>query len=528
MPTATPILDQHVTLQYRSLDRLYLNGYVPMLQSTGGLIRFLGRDGPYASPALLARRSDGFVAALEAYAKERAAPWIHFARKERKEERIKPLFGAAERAGRSGLVAVGVGQERMSAWYARKASTPHGSFIFLWARRSVVVNHYYLYLLDGEWGPTFIKIAGYAPWGIRVWLNGHEWLKRQLSARGIAFRELDNGLERCPDPATAQALAATLGADQVRRFFARWMAQLPQPLTLEDRADGHGYALSMLQVEVSDTRVFDRPLRGRQWFEATVAEQLTLGRPAEISLLFDRRVIRTTPGRFETQVITPHTLPAIRFRYKQATVKQYLKQGRALRTEVTFGDPYDVGVGRRIDNLGRLRLMGDAINARLLALERGTEDARLSGPELSDLVLPARRDGQRVPALRVGDPRVMALLGALVAIAHQAAGFSNAQLRRIVAALLALTPEGYTSAQMTYDLGRLVGHGLIDRVPRSHRYRLTPYGLRVAAVVTKIADRVLDPAIARCRDAPPSPLGTSWRRFERALDAIVERAHIAA
>jgi len=65
-------------------------------------------------------------------------------------------------------------------------------------------------------------------------------------------------------------------------------------------------------------------------------------------------------------------------------------------------------------------------------------------------------------------------------------------------------------------------------VPKSHRYQLTPYGLRVAAIITKVAGRVLDPAIARCRDAPPSPVGTMWRRFEQSLDAIVERAGIAA
>lgn len=261
MPTATAILDQHVTLQYRSLERLFLNGYVPLLQSAGGLARFLERDGPFRSPVLLQCRSDGFVPALKAYAEERAVPWILFRRKECKEEKIRPLFVAAEPAGRSGLVAVGVAQERMSAWYARKLPTPRGSFIFQWARRAVVVNHYYLYLLDPEWGPAFIKIAGYAPWGIRVWLNGHEWLKRQLGKRGIAFTELDNGLARCADPAAAQALAAGLGPSEVRRFFARWMRQLPQPLTAADRNAGHAYALSMLQVEVSDTRVFDRPLR---------------------------------------------------------------------------------------------------------------------------------------------------------------------------------------------------------------------------------------------------------------------------
>ncbi len=122
----------------------------------------------------------------------------------------------------------------------------------------------------------------------------------------------------------------------------------------------------------------------------------------------------------------------------------------------------------------------------------------------------------------------MALLAALVAIAHLALGFSNAQLRRIVADLLAGTCGEYTAARMTYDLGRLVAHGLIERLPSTHRYRLTPFGLRVAAVCTKLHDRVLDPAIARCRPGPAAPEGTEWRRLEAALDAVVERAHLVA
>lgn len=226
-------------------------------------------------------------------------------------------------------------------------------------------------------------------------------------------------------------------------------------------------------------------------------------------------------------MVTPFTLPTIRFRYKHTDIKQYLKAGRALRTETTFNDSYDVGIGRSVVNLGALQKRGDQINARLLAVERGTEEARLSGPELSDLVLPARSAGRRIPALRFGDPRVMALFAALVALAHQAAGFQNAQLRRIVAALLARGEE-YSSARMTYDLGRLVGHGLIERTARTHRYRLTDAGLRIAALCTKLAERLLDPAIARCRDAPPSPPGTPWGRLESSLDAIVREARIAA
>jgi hypothetical protein len=312
----------------------------------------------------------------------------------------------------------------------------------------------------------------------------------------------------------------------VRAFFARWMRELPSPLTAEDRAAGYGYALSLLQVEVSDTRVFDRPLRARQWFEATIPDQPTLGRPERISLLFGRRVTRATKGRFETRVVDAYTTPTITFRYKHSTVKQYQKEGLALRTETTINDSYDFDIGRRLEHLPEIRAVGEAVNARLLEREADAEVARMAGPELSDLVRPTVKDDRRVAALRFGDPRVMALLAAVVMHAHLPAGFSNAQLRRHVAALLSIPLGEYTSARMTYDLGRLAGHGLIARIPRTQRYRPTADGLRQAAFLTKLAERVLDPGLARC--GPAAPPGRHWRAFDRSLGMLVRRARIAA
>lgn len=527
MPSALRVLQDHTVLQCRSLDRLYLNAYIPELQRAELVKRFLEREAtPIASPALFQRRSEAFVANLRAYAEARGAPWIVFERGERKEDRMKPLFAAAEARGMPGLVAVGVAQERTSGWKGTKRPLDRGGLTFGFSRVSVYVNQYYCYLWDADWGPTFIKLSGYAPWGGRCWLNGHEWAKRQLAKRGVGYVSLDNGFRAVDDPALLDELTASLGPDQIRAWFARWMRELPQPLTPEDRAAGYGYALSMLQVEVSDTRVFDRPIRARQWFEATIAEQLTLGRPETVSLLFQRRPNRRSTWRFETRVVNAYTSPTITFRYKHSTVKQYLKEGLALRTETTVNDAYDFDIGRRVDRLAEIRQRGDAINAGLLEHEANAETARLEGPELTDLVRPAIIDGRRVAALRMGDPRVMALLAAVVMFAHLPAGFSNAQLRRHVAALLSIPLGEYTSARMTYDLGRLVGHGLIERIPKSQRYRLTPDGLRRCAFLTKLADRLLDPGLARC--GPPVPSGRPWVAFDRSLGVLVGRAKLAA
>src|SRR2546428_4141732 len=158
MPTIATVLDQHVTLQCASLDRIFLNAYPQRLQTSDGLCRFLRRDGPIPSPALLQRRSERFVEALREYARERELPWILFERRERKEDHLHPMFAAAAARGASGLIAVGIAQERNWGWHARKLSRGRAvSFDF--SRGSVFVNQYYLYILDDDFGPSFIKYS---------------------------------------------------------------------------------------------------------------------------------------------------------------------------------------------------------------------------------------------------------------------------------------------------------------------------------------------------------------------------------
>jgi hypothetical protein len=418
-----------------------------------------------------------------------------------------------------------VAQERAQPWFGVKLAGGWARFSSV--RRTAFVNHYYLYLIDEQFGPAFIKICGYAPWSGKVWLNGHEWAKRQLRRRGVEFTPLDNGFRAVADPAALAEVCRALGPREIEAFLARWTERLPLPMTATDRADGYRYRVSMMQIEVSDTRVFDRPLRGRQWFEAVLRDQLSLGRPSEIALLFQRQVSRRTPGRFLTRIVHEDTVPTLRVEYKHATIKQYLKEGRALRTETTFNDSYDVDVGRALPNLPRLRAMGDAINARMLTHERSGEEARLAGGELGDLVLPRRAGNQRIPALRFGDPRVIALFAALVQLAFQAAGFRHAQLRRSVAALLGCGPEEYSRAQMTYDLSRLAAHRLIEREPGTHRYRVTDDGLRIAAFLSKLNDRIIAPVLARATAAAPPP-HPRWSSLDRDLAALCADAQIAA
>jgi hypothetical protein len=343
-------------------------------------------------------------------------------------------------------------------------------------------------------------------------LNGHEWAKRQAGRGRVSFTELANGFASCQRPARLQAICDRLGPADVQAFFDRWAERLPTPLTAEDRAAGYWWELSMRQVEVSRTLVFDDPRRARAFFESLVADNIGIGRPDNVSMVFARQVRSTTKEPFRGRVFSPGTEVHMDFAYKHSRVKQYLKEGRALRIETVINKPWDLTIRSRLEHLPELVAKARQVNDRLLMIERAGQGCAIGSALFERIHQPYAREGQRTGAFRFGDVRAMALAGALCCAVHAVTGFSNQSLRGLVAGLLG---TGYSTHQMTYDLRRLRLHGLIQRVPRTHTYVLTPEGQRVAAFYTKLDRRLLHPLLDA--DKPPAP-----PELRRAL-AVIEK-----
>jgi hypothetical protein len=403
-----------------------------------------------------------------------------------------------------------------------------------WGRQMVLVNHFYFYLWDPEWGPAFWKTNAYAPYPIWLWLNGHSWAKRQLDKAGIAYEALDNGFRWCADPAALQRICNRLGANAMHTFFWRWFHRLPSPFTADDLQAGYAYELAFRQFEVSDTRVFDRPQTGRAFFEGVIRDHLDVGRPDQVILIFDRKLMLRTPGRFTTRVVTRGVNPQLYCTYKSSRLKQYFKLGKALRTETVIGDTRDFGIGRRVcmNNWTALRAVGDSANRRLCDAEAQTAQLTPDVVTLTHVTRPSTTtDGLHAPALAFGDSRVMPLLAALVLFTHALDGFDNRQLVKLVGRFW---DQPYSSHQATYDLRRLRRKALITRLPHSHRYQLTPLGRRVAVLFTKAHGRILAPGFALLDPVLPpdlahrSPLARAWRQLESALNEFVEHKLIAA
>ena len=382
---------------------------------------------------------------------------------------------------------------------------------------------FYFYVIDEDFGLGFVKIASYFPYPAKVWVNGHEWAKRQANKAGLGFHELANGFAACDDSAALQAICDRLGPADIQAFFDRWMTVVPTPLAAADQAGGYWWELSLRQVEVSRTLVFDAPRRARAFFEATVADNLDVGRPDEVKLIFGRRIRSDTKGEFATKIVTRGTEVTVNVFYKNSRIKQYLKEGRALRIETVVNEPNDLGCQRRLRNLDDLQGRARLANRRLLEVQRVGQSCAITTTLLERVSLPTIEEGQRAPALRFGDPRVMALAGALCALVHVVVGFTNRSLCARVSPPL----DGlYTSAQMTYDLRRLRLKGLIRRVPHSNRYVLTPEGLRWAVFYTKLQNRLLGPLLDA--DKPPAPveLRQALGVIDRTVDHYIDGARM--
>lgn len=531
--SAGEILKQHVELEIESLDRMYLNLYVPKLQTPAGAGWFFRghRRQPVASSALMGPMTRQFVAALLSYAQQAGIPVVHFKPGERKDDvaadyRAEYRRRHGEREEREGVVFIGIAQEKASVMRTVKKALPDGRVCPTLVRATAMVNQYYLYLQDDDFGPLFIKFSSYFPYTGKVCLNGHEYAKRQLIKHGIAFEPLDNGFRSCADPQRLQAICDGLDERHIQALVHKWLDKLPSPFTSEDRAAGYIYAVSMLQVECALTQVLDRPDRGRRLFEAIIREHLDLGRPDQVQLIFERPVTRRTPGRFRTRVIRQGVVPSLHVDYKHSRIKQYHKEGLALRTETTINDTRDFYVGRSLCNLPQVRRIGFQANRRLLSVQTLDGDPTCGVEMAQRIHRPVTVNQQRASALRFDDPTTQALLSALVLFMLLPNGFLQRDLRAALAAFLGLSPDQLTSAQMTYHLRRLRLHGLIVRTPGTHRYTLTPDGYRAAYFETRLYAHVFLPGLARLHSTAPPENSRLRTAFDR-LDDQIQRFVVA-
>ena len=495
---------EHVVLELECIDRMYLNAYVPQLTSEAGVAGFVrGHLGyRFASTKQVAEMTDAFVESIMQFGLDYKIDLIRFKKGQRKDDVMQARLPAFKKKHQEGVLFIGVAQEKARVPRTVRKAFGDGGTIPWIDYSSANVNFYYFYCLDEDFGPFFIKFCSYFPYTAKLCLNGHEYLKCQLQHRKIDYEPLDNGISWCEDLPAAQRICNHFDEHKIEVFFRKWLRRLPHPFSSRDRRAGYRYDLSILQGEFSLTQIWDRPASGRSFFEEVIRENIDLGRPEQVQLIFSRKLKKATvaDGRCRTRIITEGVVPSLHIYYKSTHSKQYHKAAKrraGLRTETTVNNTYDLGIGRRLCNLPALRQIGFEANRRILEVEKLSHDCGIGQQSFLQLQRSAEIEGQRASALRFGDPRVQALFAVLVIFSLQPQGFRNKDLRPLLAKALGLDSQQITQGKMSYDLRRLRLHQLIQPIPGTHRYQLTELGPRTALFYSRTFNRVLRPGLSQ-------------------------------
>ena len=306
--TAAEVLSGHVTLEVRCIDRVLLTFRQPRLQYGQGIRGFFchHRGNQFASSALMMPMTERFAAAIRHYTDTRRLDLVRFDKGQSKDRVARGYLTG--KSGGDQILLAGVAQEKARIWRTSQRRDPVTEKRYPWLYQDqALVSHCYFYGFDADFGPFCIKFCGYFPYTGQIYLNGHECAKQQCLKEGIAFTALDNTFGTVSDAEAVQRICDGLIDQKIYRFAGKWLARLPQPFTRDDEDAGYRWQLSVQRVEFSTTMALDRPLAGRIFFGQLIRDNLDIGRPDKVNLIFGRAIRQRgkfqTPRTFRPQVI---------------------------------------------------------------------------------------------------------------------------------------------------------------------------------------------------------------------------------
>lgn len=488
---------QLISFGYSCFDRMILNGFMPSFQHTkrsGTINWFLRkrRGAEQLNRAYFGKISRDYHEWVTQYA-NREGIEIAEPDADRREQWVEPYF--QQLGNRHGVAVILKAREgeRIAVHFATSNQL---------AVESRYVNLYYFYLNDRHWGRMFLRICPYFPFNIRVWVNGHNRLARQLEQEGIAFDKRDNLFVACGQPQRLQELSDAFAPADILGSVETWLAQLLPFFSDAERQEGFRHQLFMAQMEYCHNLIFQKRAAVDRLFDRLMDANRTLGHPDKLAIVFRRG--RYQPVTVDGQTVlkmTPLRTPVLSSRYKGTLIKQYVSNGVGLRTESSTYQLKDLAVRKNINNLAKLRTVLDTANHRYLDVQQDVLASFVDRGQLQQLRQPSvSGNGRRTPGLRVDDPRLIAVLQAITCFAYLAgkACFRTSDLLTDVQKVLG-NPT-YRLSQLRYDLGKLRGKGLLSRLPKSQAYQLSNDGYRIAIIYLKLYQRLYAPLTAAIRD----------------------------
>jgi hypothetical protein len=534
------VLGAAVQFRYSCLDRIVLHGYLMGLQRPEQLVYFFHDVVRIAciEPRVLAGRTAEYRTWLERFTQEQGIPVLAAPKGARKEDLVRPYYGRLGPAEGIACVLTSLETSRAFISYTPqrppRSGDPNHRRIEAGRKRFL---HVYWYVWDPIMGPMSLRVASYLPFTITCYLNGHHFVGEALRRRGVAVYQQDNAILSVADPVALQAAADALTPAVLQARCDYWAARVAPRFSAAERAAVDlRYRYSVAQVELATDVIFRRPSPLPELFRRAVELGVLAGGADRTTHLFGRQITRRYRGKLETVLERRNEgHPVLRAYYRTSLVKQYEKAETLLRTETCINDPYHLDVGRRLENLPTLVERMAETNRRFLDAQAELLASTVDQGELARLAQPVYVGRRRVPGLRLQDDRLIRLLDVLL---HPGTFVADWTTRDVLARLVArhrLTDADYRPSQLRYDLGKLRAHGLVERLGRSRRYRLTARGLKLGVLLVKLRTRLLGPlttlAIASTPPPPtttPSAVEAAFRQVDVALDRLCDTLGLRA
>lgn len=511
-----------IAFGYSCFDRMILNGFIPAFQHSkraGTIHWFLRthRQFEKVNRKSLARLACNYHDWVSEYAAAQGIDIVE-PKKVRREDWVEPYF--QNLGGRPGIAVILKAREseRIAVHF------PSCNQLGVEFRN---VNLYYFYLDDPQCGRMFVRICPYFPFNVRVWLNGHNWLARQLTREGIAFEKCDNLFTACDNPQRLQELSDTFApADIITPVEAR-LEELLHFFTPSEREQGYRHQLFMAQMEYCHNLIFHKKAALDRLFDRLMDANRNIGHPQKLAIYFGRPQFRPDTRTGQTTLkITPLRTPVLTASFKSTSIKQYVSNNLGMRTESGGYQLKDLSIPKHVNNLPRLRKVLNTANQRYLHVQQDILATYVDRGQLQELRRPSTSpNGRRAPGMRVDDPRLIAVLHAITCFAYLV-GKGCFRTRDLLPDVQrALGNPQYRLSQLRYDLAKLRSKGFIQRVPKTHSYQASEQGYAIAILYLKIYQRLYAPLAAALLEPVPSDnqvLSTRRTKLDR-LYAAVDR-----
>lgn len=519
METLIQIFSPMFVFIYHCFDRIVINGYISMLSRPENVVHFFHNilKVPCITKEILGLRTKQYNEWVESYARNHGTPMEWAQKGVRKEDYVRPELKSMERRNKFGVYFILKSMEQGSTFRSATPKYPTGDLNYRIIQKSRSrFTHYYFYIRDEVLGAMLIRVGSYLPFQTTSYLNGHNFIERELSRCDVSFKKNDNAFVSVKDPSELQAAADRLNQDIIRDRIEYWtLIVCPKFSKRERQAMNLRRFYAISQIEYCQNFIFRRNFPIRKLFERSCELSFFSMTASKVSNIFGWRITRKFSGKLQTvfeRVDEAHH--TFRSYFKSSFVKQYEKFRTFLRMEVCSNNLNDLRIKKSIEHLDAVRHASQQILGRFAQAQASCFNAHFDFPLLQRLALPIASGNTRIPGIKIQDSRMIRLMETIMHAGICLNGWTSELIHKSIVNAFEL--PNYTINQLRYDLRKMKAHGLIQRNGRQYSYVLTEKGVKVSTMFVLFHKRLCGPLANSLFQHKPNKCFVTNSKLEKA------------